>query len=71
MAPVDILGGKVPLVNAFAYHNIHWAGRIVSFGSIFGLTTAAFTCLMGQPRIFYQMAKDVSLSNSKPTVYDM
>lgn len=58
MAPVSALGGDVPLVNAFLYHNVPWAGKIVSFGSIFGLTTAAFTCLMGQPRIFYQMAKD-------------
>ncbi|ETK87818.1 hypothetical protein F441_07946 [Phytophthora nicotianae CJ01A1] len=58
MAPVDILGNEVPLVNAFTFHDAPWAGRIVSFGSIFGLTTAAFTCLMGQPRIFYQMAKD-------------
>uniref|UniRef100_K3WG32 Cationic amino acid transporter C-terminal domain-containing protein n=1 Tax=Globisporangium ultimum (strain ATCC 200006 / CBS 805.95 / DAOM BR144) TaxID=431595 RepID=K3WG32_GLOUD len=58
MAPVSVLGSDVPLVNAFAYHNTPWAGTIVSYGSIFGLTTAAFTCLMGQPRIFYQMAKD-------------
>ncbi|GAB9466468.1 hypothetical protein Gpo141_00003842 [Globisporangium polare] len=58
MAPVSVLGSDVPLVNAFAYHDTPWAGKIVSFGSIFGLTTAAFTCLMGQPRIFYQMAKD-------------
>ncbi|CAI5703088.1 unnamed protein product [Peronospora effusa] len=58
MAPVNILGDEVPLVNAFMFHDVPWAGRIVSFGSIFGLTTAAFTCLMGQPRIFYQMAKD-------------
>ncbi|POM57689.1 Amino Acid-Polyamine-Organocation (APC) Family [Phytophthora palmivora] len=58
MAPIDILGSDVPLVNAFTFHDAPWAGRIVSFGSIFGLTTAAFTCLMGQPRIFYQMAKD-------------
>lgn len=58
MAPVSVLGGDIPLINAFSYHNLQWAGHIVSFGSIFGLTTAAFTCLMGQPRIFYQMAKD-------------
>ncbi|CEG49422.1 amino acid permease [Plasmopara halstedii] len=58
MAPIDILGKDVPLINAFSFHNAPWAGQIVSFGSIFGLTTAAFTCLMGQPRIFYQMAKD-------------
>ena len=32
--------------------------RIISFGAIFGLTTATFSCLMGQPRIFYSMAQD-------------
>merc|ERR1712028_238027 len=32
--------------------------KIVSFGAIFGLTTATFACLMGQPRIFYSMAQD-------------
>ncbi|KAG3117293.1 hypothetical protein PI124_g3426 [Phytophthora idaei] len=58
MAPVDILGTEVPLINAFTFHDAPWPRRIVSVGSIFGLTTAAFTCLMGQPRIFYQMAKD-------------
>lgn len=34
------------------------ASRVVSFGAVFGLTTATFTCLMGQPRIFYSIAKD-------------
>lgn len=37
---------------------LHVASRVISFGAIFGLTTATFTCLMGQPRIFYSMAKD-------------
>lgn len=37
---------------------LYVASRIVSFGAIFGLTTATFTCLMGQPRIFYSMSKD-------------
>merc|ERR1719162_2701637 len=32
--------------------------KVVSFGAIFGLTTATFACLMGQPRIFYSMAQD-------------
>ena len=40
-------------------HSMLYVGsRVVSFGAIFGLTTATFTCLMGQPRIFYSMAKD-------------
>lgn len=41
------------------HHTILYVGsRIVSFGAIFGLTTATFACLMGQPRIFYSMAQD-------------
>ncbi|ETV74585.1 hypothetical protein H257_10730 [Aphanomyces astaci] len=58
MAPVAVLGTDVPIVNAFDYQHLPWVSHVVSFGSMFGLTTAAFTCLMGQPRIFYQMSKD-------------
>jgi APA family basic amino acid/polyamine antiporter len=40
-------------------HPVLYVGsRLVSFGAIFGLTTATFACLMGQPRIFYSMAQD-------------
>lgn len=86
MAPVDLLGGDVPITNALlanacctheeqllsnaneqclrsscapVIHSILLHGsRIVGFGAIFGLTTGTFTSLMGQPRIFYRMAKD-------------
>eukprot|EP00977_Amphora_coffeiformis_P014467 scaffold4060_cov190-Amphora_coffeaeformis.AAC.1 len=37
---------------------LYFGSRLVSFGAIFGLTTATFSCLMGQPRIFYSMAQD-------------
>lgn len=37
---------------------LYVGSRIISFGAIFGLTTATFACLMGQPRIFYSMAQD-------------
>jgi hypothetical protein len=40
-------------------HSVLYVGsHMVSFGAIFGLTTATFACLMGQPRIFYSMAQD-------------
>jgi basic amino acid/polyamine antiporter, APA family len=93
MAPVELLGEDIPIVNAllvnaccnhkqqvdtsasssdvgvattclsYACQPIqHWflyvGSRIVSFGAIFGLTTACFACLMGQPRIFFSMAQD-------------
>jgi len=32
--------------------------RLVAIGAVLGLTTATFACLMGQPRIFYSIARD-------------
>ncbi len=88
MAPISLLGGEVPIINALLanaccshedqlsladsaataclsyscvpiLHSVLFTGsRMVSFGAIFGLTTATFACLMGQPRIFYSMAQD-------------
>ncbi len=37
---------------------LYVGSRIVSCGAVFGLTTACFACLMGQPRIFFSMAQD-------------
>ena len=54
------LDSDAPLADAMDAVGLQWAGRVISFGSIFGLTTATFTCLLGQPRIFYTMARDVS-----------
>ena len=102
MAPVELLGDDVPLVNAllanacctyeeqcqdisanmnsnyeclsyslcdstdaddlnssqFVFLLLLNGSRAVSCGAIFGLTTATFACLMGQPRIFFSMAQD-------------
>ena len=51
---------KAPLLFALNQRGLGWAAKVVSFGAMFGLTTATFTCLLGQPRIFYIMARDVS-----------
>ena len=53
-----------PLATAFYSVGLDWAAKVVSFGSLFGLTTATFSGLLGQPRIFYVMARDVSLGGS-------
>ena len=37
---------------------LYYGSKVINFGALFGLTTACFTCQMGQPRIFYRMAKD-------------
>jgi len=50
---------KATLAAAFDFHGMGWASKIVSVGALFGLTTSAFTGLLGQPRIFYRMSTDV------------
>ena len=54
---------KAPLAYALEEIELDWAAKVISFGSLFGLTTATFTGLLGQPRIFYTMARDVSIYN--------
>jgi len=55
-----LAANKAPLAYALEEIELDWAAKVVSFGSLFGLTTATFTGLLGQPRIFYTMARDVS-----------
>lgn len=50
-----------PLAYALDNVGLDWAAKVVSFGALFGLTTATFSGLLGQPRIFYIMARDVSV----------
>jgi len=68
-ACLDCNGGEA--INS----TLFYGSKIIQFGAMFGLTTACFTCLMGQPRIFYRMAKDgllfshfgkINKSNSVP-----
>ena len=56
-----LAANKAPLAYALQEIELDWAAKVISFGSLFGLTTATFTCLLGQPRIFYTMARDVSI----------
>lgn len=44
--------------SSFVFSLLLNGSRAVSCGAIFGLTTATFACLMGQPRIFFSMAQD-------------
>ena len=56
----ELAKSSAPLAFALEREDLDWAAKIVTSGSLFGLTTATFTCLLGQPRIFYTMARDVS-----------
>ena len=64
---VAILNGMVPFytlnVNfpvAFAVDSVGlaWAGVVISFGAIAGLTTVLLVMMYGQTRIFYAMSRD-------------
>merc|ERR1712000_145011 len=52
---IDVDAG---LSNAFLQVGANWASVIVGLGSVTTLSATTFASLLGQPRIFYQMAKD-------------
>jgi APA family basic amino acid/polyamine antiporter len=64
---VAILNGLVPFYKlnvaypvAFAVNSVGlaWAGLVISFGAIAGLTTVLLVMMYGQTRIFYAMSRD-------------
>lgn len=61
---LNLVGDPAPLASAMVEVGLGWAAKVVSIGSLLGLTTTTFTCLLGQPRIFYTMARDVSCALS-------
>eukprot|EP00126_Sphaerothecum_destruens_P001496 Sdes_comp14876_c0_seq1m3607 len=46
------------LSQAFTSHGVTWAAIIVALGSLTCITVVTLCSLLGQPRIFYAMAKD-------------
>lgn len=58
MVPLSEINRDAPLAVAFHTVGASWAAHVVAIGSITTLTATTLTSLMGQPRIFYQMATD-------------
>jgi basic amino acid/polyamine antiporter, APA family len=59
MVPFPLLEtAEAPFAFAFQRVGVTWASWVVSCGALIGLTTATFTSLFGQPRIFHRMAVD-------------
>eukprot|EP01111_Echinosteliopsis_oligospora_P013691 TRINITY_DN4977_c0_g1_i1.p1 TRINITY_DN4977_c0_g1~~TRINITY_DN4977_c0_g1_i1.p1 ORF type:complete len:580 (-),score=93.27 TRINITY_DN4977_c0_g1_i1:66-1805(-) len=58
MVPYALIDQNAPLADAFHYHGNQWAAIIVAFGSVTSLVTSTLCSLLGQPRIYYQMAQD-------------
>jgi basic amino acid/polyamine antiporter, APA family len=58
MLPAPQLGTAEPLATAFSARGIHWAAGIVSLGAVVATTSVLFVFQLGQPRIFFVMARD-------------
>lgn len=58
MLPYNSIDPNAGLSNAFLQVGSNWASIVVGFGSVTTLSATTFASLLGQPRIFYQMAAD-------------
>jgi APA family basic amino acid/polyamine antiporter len=58
MVKSNELGTAEPLATAFSARGIHWAAGIVSLGAVVATTSVLFVFQLGQPRIFFTMARD-------------
>lgn len=58
MVPFNHLNVAYPVAFAVDSVGLAWAGIIISFGAIAGLTTVLLVQMYGQTRIFYAMARD-------------
>jgi basic amino acid/polyamine antiporter, APA family len=59
LLPYTQLSTPKPVATALeAYPSLAWLKHIVELGAIAGLSSVILVMLMGQPRIFYSMAKD-------------
>jgi APA family basic amino acid/polyamine antiporter len=58
MVKSNELGTAEPLATAFSARGIHWAAGIISLGAVVATTSVLFVFQLGQPRIFFTMARD-------------
>ena len=58
MAKWNLLGTAEPLATAFSLKGIHWAAGLISFGAVVATASVLFVFQLGQPRIFFSMARD-------------
>ena len=58
LTPWKQLGTAEPLATAFSTLGMHWVAGIISLGAVFATTSVLIVFQMGQPRIFFSMARD-------------
>ena len=58
MLPWTQLGTAEPLATAFSARGMGWPALIISLGAVFATTSVLLVFQLGQPRIFFSMARD-------------
>jgi APA family basic amino acid/polyamine antiporter len=58
LLPYTQLDTAEPLATAFSGLGMHWAAGIISLGAVFATTSVLVVFQLGQPRIFFSMARD-------------
>jgi APA family basic amino acid/polyamine antiporter len=58
LLPSSQLGTPEPLATAFSALGMTWAAGIISAGAVFATTSVLIVFQLGQPRIFFAMARD-------------
>ncbi|QQR76209.1 MAG: amino acid permease [Holophagales bacterium] len=58
MLPWNQLGTAEPLATAFSALGMNWPALVISLGAVFATTSVLLVFQMGQPRIFFSMARD-------------
>jgi len=58
LVPWHLQGTADPLASAFSERGYHWAAGIISFGAVVSMASVLLVFQLGQPRIFFSMARD-------------
>ena len=58
MLPWKQLGTAEPLATAFSGLGMGWPALVISLGAVFATTSVLLVFQLGQPRIFFSMARD-------------
>jgi APA family basic amino acid/polyamine antiporter len=65
----DRLGTAEPLAAALSGRGLTWASGVVALGAVIATTSVLFVFQLGQPRIFFSMARDGLLPRWAATVH--
>jgi APA family basic amino acid/polyamine antiporter len=59
MVKAEMFSGVAdPLAKAFSVRGMNWTAGLISFGAVFATTSVLIVFQLGQPRIFFSMARD-------------